>query len=522
MILTGDLRCDFEKVTAENVTLKDRILGYQEKIVGLNGSLKRAKCANELQKAFYEEQISEKDAIIKELKNRLEHELALKAHDGNSTGIPTSQTPINKQKVIPNSRVRSGKNKGGQFGHERHTLKPPTDEEINDVVVHEMDDEHVCPKCEGSKYTETGEYEAKYEYDIEINVIKRRHEFLVYCCLICDEEFRVPIDQKLKAQCQYGSTLKATALSLMNTGNMPINKVALFIAGITGQTLTPCEGYIAKLQARHAYALLDFMEDLRMVLITLALVYWDETVIMIDKNRACLRFYGDENIAFYTAHMHKDMESLDDDRVLSLLTSDTKTMHDHNRVNYNKKYSFENLECNQHLQRDLEKISIDTGHKWSDDMKALISGTIHERKDAISRGETEFPERYKQDFYENVETIISDGWHEYGSDIHPYCGAFEKNLLKRIKNYETNYFAWVENFELPTTNNLSERGLRGVKSHMKISGQFHSEKTARNYAVIKSYIETCRRNGINEILALNRLCKGNPYSVTEILTQNKV
>ena len=52
---------------------------------------------------------------------------------------------------------------------------------------------------------------------------------------------------------------------------------------------------------------------------------------------------------------------------------------------------------------------------------------------------------------------------------------------------------------------------------MKISGQFYSEQTANNYAVIKSYIETCRRNGINEMQALQRLADGNPYTVQEIL-----
>lgn len=29
--------------------------------------------------------------------------------DGTNAGIPTSQTPINKKKVIPNSRVKTGK-----------------------------------------------------------------------------------------------------------------------------------------------------------------------------------------------------------------------------------------------------------------------------------------------------------------------------------------------------------------------------------------------------------------------------
>ena len=40
---------------------------------------------------------------------------------------------------------------------------------------------------------------------------------------------------------------------------------------------------------------------------------------------------------------------------------------------------------------------------------------------------------------------------------------------------------------------------------MKISGQFESVEAADNHAVIRSYIETCRRNDINEIDALQRL-----------------
>ena len=80
-----------------------------------------------------------------------------------------------------------------------------------------------------------------------------------------------------------------------------------------------------------------------------------------------------------------------------------------------------------------------------------------------------------------------------------------------------NYFKWVRDCTLPTTDNLSERGLRSIRSHMKISGQFDGVKTARYYADVKTYVETCRKNGINEVNALSRLCAGNPYSVAEIL-----
>jgi len=41
------------------------------------------------------------------------------------------------------------------------------------------------------------------------------------------------------------------------------------------------------------------------------------------------RFYGDETIAYYTAHEKKDMAGIDKDNVLGVLTKDTTVMHDH-------------------------------------------------------------------------------------------------------------------------------------------------------------------------------------------------
>ena len=76
---------------------------------------------------------------------------------------------------------------------------------------------------------------------------------------------------------------------------------------------------------------------------------------------------------------------------------------------------------------------------------------------------------------------------------------------------------WVGDFSLPTTNNLSERSLRMTKTKLKVAGQFWKVETAREFALVRAYTETCRRNGINEQRALLRLMEGNPYTLKEIL-----
>ncbi len=68
MKLTGDIRCDFEKVTTENIKLKDRILGYQETISSLRHSLRLPKKSKDMQRADYEELLAQKTPSLRNWK----------------------------------------------------------------------------------------------------------------------------------------------------------------------------------------------------------------------------------------------------------------------------------------------------------------------------------------------------------------------------------------------------------------------------------------------------------------------
>jgi hypothetical protein len=521
MVYSTDFYRRFDKLGEENVLIKTQLQDSREHCHELNKTVARLKKSKEKMKADYEAELAEKDKIIKALSAELARATAFLGRDGANTGTPTSQTPFGKTKVIPNSRRSTGRKKGGQPGHKKHGLDAFLDSEINDRVIHAFDGKHeCCSSCGCTDFEFTGESKYKDETDIKIKVIKRRHEYHVYRCSNCGTKSHVPIENSLKEANQYGSMVQAAALCLMDTGNVPVNKVVTIVSGFTDSQLTLSTGFVAKLQRRASAGLDAFMNDLRLELLTRKIVYWDDTVVMISKSRGCLRFYGDETVAFYAAHFHKNMEGLDQDNVLQLLSPETFVMHDHNKVNYNEKYRFLNIECNQHLQRDCQKNTGDTNHEWSDELKGLISRTIKDRKDVMAQGVTSFSADYITKFDSRLDGILEKADTEHKERPSHYGMDFEETLLKRIRKYRQNYFLWIQDFLLPTTDNLSERGLRCIKSHQKISGQFESEETAGFYARIKSYIETCRRNGINEIEALIRLSDNNPFTVAEIFSSN--
>lgn len=452
------------------------------------------------------------DAKIKALEDEVARLTALLNKDGTNTGTPTSKTAIDKKKVIPNSREKSDRHIGGQPGHEKHSMPAFSDNEITDTIPHEMD---TCPDCGGS-LTEIRDI-PKDELDYEVKVVKRRHIFKEYRCDQCGKIFRTG-DPALKAENQYGSVIQAMALALLNLGFVSINRTQRLLSGLASDSLGISQGYLCKLQKRFSRKLASFVDEIRDACIAASLVYWDDTVVFINTSRACFRFYGNDRIALYCAHTKKDLAGILEDNILPRLPSTTTVMHDHNTINYHDGFVFVNVECLQHLERDLQKVIDQSGHEWAKDMKELFQTMIHKRKILIADKQVRFDDSDISAFLNRYDALLASGYKEYYKDCRRYFAQFENALQLRLKEYKQNYTAWLYDFDIPTTNNLSERSLRFAKCKDKISGQFQNIDHAQFFANIRTYIETCARNGINEFQAILRLTQNNPYTLQELFS----
>lgn len=449
-----------------------------------------------------------------ELQKEIERLKAIGNNDGTTAGIPTSMTPLNKKKVIPNFAKNTGGKIGRKLGHKKDKLDKILDEEINNYIKHELKE---CPKCNKEDITPTGKVITKDVKDYKIIVENIRHEYIEYKCNCCGEIIHELIPNHLKEECQYGSNLKSLVLTLTNVGNVPFNKQRRILSGLSLEEIEPCEGYLAKLQIQASKKLDKFIEELRVSILASPIVYWDDTVIMINKNRSCMRYYGNDFICLFKAHEKKNKAGLDEDKILSLLNSNTVVEHDHNKVNYNNEYSYINAECCQHLLRDLKKVEINIpGRTWCRDAINLFQEYDHKKNELLAQNIDTFTFEEINEFILKLDQALLKGIEENENDPKPYFASKENTLLYRIMEYRDNYIYWILDFDIPFTNNLSERNLRGIKSKMKVSGQFQNIERARDYAKIRSYIETCRIYGINEYECLSRLVEDKPYSLKEL------
>ena len=81
-----------------------------------------------------------------------------------------------------------------------------------------------------------------------------------------------------------------------------------------------------------------------------------------------------------------------------------------------------------------------SNHPWAQEMKTLIQEMLHKRKKYLKEKIESFTSEETNQFEERLENLLIN--------------------IRKLEEYRQNYFAWVYDFTLPTTNNISESGLR--------------------------------------------------------------
>lgn len=500
----------FNNLSLENARLKRDINAKTTKeIIKLENEYKSN--INNLNKI-----IDDKDKEIDALKAEIAKMYSIMNNNSSNSGIPTSKTKIGEKKYIPNSREKSNKSIGGQKGHKKHKLYAFSDEEATEII--EVTPEK-CPNCNSDDFIVTENSKDKCQTDYTVKVIKKKYKFKECICNKCNNKFHVNIPNELKEENQYGNAVKSMCLCLTNEIYTPFNKTVKLIRGITNDEINLSEGYVAKLQKQGSEKLENFINELKEYFPKQYCYGWDDGVITVGSKDAVLRTYCTDKIALFIAHEKKNKEGIKEDGILSNTSSYSIVMHDHILHNYNKMYSFDNVECIIHLIRRLKKSKENTNHNWQEKLKELLSEYNKKRNNLIEKGIEEFTCDELDKLDKEFDNILKEGKEINIRDEKNYFKEEEKNFIEDIIKYKENYLKWCYDFKLPSTNNNSERNIRPVKSKLKISGQFQNINYAKYYATIRSYIETCKRFDKNIIEACNKLLEGKPYTLKELLNE---
>src|SRR5207247_10384180 len=91
-----------------------------------------------------------------------------------------------------------------------------------------------------------------------------------------------------------------------------------------------------------------------------------------------------------------------------------------------------------------------------------------------------------------------------------------RNLLERLRDFETETLRFMTDPLVPFTNNQCENDLRMTKVQQKISGCFRSFEGAQIFCRVRSFLSTCRKHDIQSTEALQALFEGR---LSEIISR---
>ena len=86
-----------------------------------------------------------------------------------------------------------------------------------------------------------------------------------------------------------------------------------------------------------------------------------------------------------------------------------------------------------------------------------------------------------------------------------------RELLEFCRDRRDDVLRFTADTSVWPTNNISERGVRPLKTQQKVSGRLTSDDVTQDRLDIRSYIDTARKHGKNAFAVLYDLMTGKPW-----------
>jgi transposase len=408
----------------------------------------------------------------------------------NSSKPPSSDPNRKKESKEPATR-----RPGGQHGHIGTTLKPFPDPDLVKVIP--VDRSTLPP----GDYRSVG-FETRQVADLDISrfVTEWRAEILE------DQNgkrYVAPFPEDVTRPVQYGMGVKVNAVYMSQYQLIPYNRIEDHFLDQIGIGVSA--GSIVNF-SKDAFDRLDFFESwVKEQLASSALIHSDETGINIGGARRWLHNVSNDRFTFFYPHAKRGSEAMDEMGILSAYQG--ILCHDHWKAYF--RYGGSHALCNAHHLRELERAVEQDKQKWAEQMITLLTEINKATSDAggcLATAQSEpYTKRYRQVLLEaEQECPPPDETKKRGKTARSKA----RNLLERLRDFESETLRFMVDPNVPFSNNQAENDLRMTKVQQKISGCFRSMDGAKIFCRIRSYLSTCRKQGVTASDALRLLFQG--------------
>ena len=184
--------------------------------------------------------------------------------------------------------------------------------------------------------------------------------------------------------------------------------------------------------------------------------------------------------------------------------------HDHWKPYYH--YACTHALCNAHHLRELEGAWEQDHQQWAKKMQVLLTELSKAVEDAGGCLPPDEAKRWRLRYRRLLKKAEIECPPPDESQRKGKRGRLKRskarNLLERLRDFEQDVLRFMEVESVPFTNNQGENDLRMTKVQQKISGCFRSMDGAKIFCRVRSYLSTCRKQGMTATQALTLLFQG--------------
>jgi transposase len=331
-------------------------------------------------------------------------------------------------------------------------------------------------------------------------------------CPDCGRIVHAPFPEGVNAPTQYSQSFMSFLVYLHVQQLLPSNRITQFCQDLFGKPVSEAVVFDA---IQNSYDRLQSFEDsLTDLLRKEEVLGVDESGLRVMDKLHWLHTASTPLHTFYGVHEKRGSEATDYFDILPHFKG--CLVHDFWKSYFN--YGCRHGLCNTHHLRELKFQLEEHQQTWAADMSRLLldmNTYVKERKQHV----TELTEQEKHPWIEGYQSIVAQG--RSANPLSDQVSAKPKrgrrkqtkaqNLLDRLETYESSVLAFLHDFRVPFTNNLSEQDIRMIKVRQKISGCFRTFQGAKNFARIRSYISTARKQGLNILQSLKDALCGKPF-----------
>jgi transposase len=422
----------------------------------------------------------------------------------NSSRPPSTDRP--EQPKPQSLRQKTGRKPGGQPGHPGRTLQPSAQPEHTQI--------HPLLECEcGEDLSRQPaiDFESRQVFDLpSLKLECTEHRAEIKECPCCHNLSTAPFPDDVKAPVQYGKNFRALLAYLYDAQQGASRRVSEMCAEMFGYAVS--EATIESARQEQYQALEPFENRLREILPQEPVLGVDETMVPINKVKHWVHVLCTPLLTFLSVQLLRGKEAIEAIGIIPQFTG--WLMHDF----LSSYLGFENCMhtfCKSHLMRELIFIFEQHHQGWAKDLYDLFLEMLRAVQERKAR-DAPFSEAEYKKWLERYWELLRAG--RQANPLTPEQQANprakqskEQNLLDRLEGFDDCILAFLWAWELPFTNNESERAFRMLKVRLKISGCFRTLEGARRHVRIRSYISTLRKHGLPVLEYFRRALDGQPF-----------